>query len=73
MTPPRYRPNTHRANERKFGFSFPENKCGSCYKCAMEFLIMERLGVVPTNQPYIDKCKDLLAEKYVGPMNQSER
>ena len=34
---------------------------------------MERLGVVPTNQPYIDKCKDLLAEKYVGPMNQSER
>lgn len=54
ITPNYRRPHVKKANLRKFGI---DNKgCGSCYKCAIEFLFKEEKGMIAQNHDYHKHC-----------------
>lgn len=40
LLPDRYRPRVKAANERKHNITLMPNRCGSCWKCAQEYLIL---------------------------------
>ena len=64
---PSYRkPNVVRAN-MKFGNVLLPNRCGSCYKCALEYYLAYKSNVlsVEYSQEYLSKCKRILAQKNV--------
>jgi 7-cyano-7-deazaguanine synthase in queuosine biosynthesis len=55
------RPNIQKANLKNFGIE--GQGCGSCYKCAMEYLFKAEKGMVAENKPYQEHCKKIL-KKY---------
>lgn len=55
------RPNIQKANLKKFGIE--GQGCGSCYKCAMEYLFKAEKGIVAENKAYQEHCKNIL-KKY---------
>lgn len=69
MLPARYKPSTRRANERKFGPLLP-GRCGSCYKCAQEILVLEAAGWRICGDAQRAHCVDMLrkaAPMFHGP------
>lgn len=57
MLPLRYKPTTRRANERKFGAALLlPGRCGSCYKCAAEYLHLASFGMLPKHAGYAAHC-----------------
>lgn len=50
MTPARFRGVHHNRNRAKYGEAIRRNRCGSCYKCAQELLILDGLGTAPISQ-----------------------
>lgn len=52
------RPRLKALNEKKFDIKL--KKCGSCYKCAMEYIFKIDHDLAPKNEAYYQKCKDIL-------------
>ena len=50
VAPFRFRKNWKRMNEEKYKAELLPGRCGSCYKCAIEYLHLEALGVVKPNR-----------------------
>jgi len=70
MTPVRYRRMHHQRNRDRYGASIMENRCGSCYKCAQEILILQGLGALPPHPKLKNHAIDVLvrnATKLIGP------
>lgn len=61
VSPLRYRGHLHELNKEKFGDVVWDGRCGSCYKCAMEYILLEMAGAVKTNEAYLEHCWDVLA------------
>lgn len=58
---PDYRkPNLRKNNIKKFEIDLFENRCGSCWKCAMEYIYFYHKNKVKKNTDYYNKC----LEKY---------
>lgn len=61
VSPHRFRTHLHNSNEQKYGVTLMPGRCGSCYKCAMEYLLMADAGLVEANRGYTEHCWDILA------------
>ena len=60
MTPLRYKKNIVNTNIKKYGVSLLPNRCGSCYKCCQEALILSELGVVKYDSSFLSHCNDIV-------------
>lgn len=57
ILPPFRRPNPRKANIRKFGQDvLLPGQCGSCYKCACEYVYFARMGALPMHTDYYNLC-----------------
>lgn len=63
ITPDYRKPMIHRHNAAKYGSDcVPEDHCGSCYKCADEYLFRRQFGMVRHNTAYVQKCMEVKAK-----------
>lgn len=60
MTPLRYKQNIIKTNERKYNVSLLPNRCGSCYKCCQEALILSEMGAVQYDSGFISHCNEII-------------
>ena len=69
VTPDYRKPNIYRANVRRYGEGLIlPNRCGTCYKCAEEYVQRVRLGLVRCNQDYYIKSihgRDAFKKNYI--------
>lgn len=69
VTPDYRKPNIYRANVRRYGEGLIlQNRCGTCYKCAEEYVQRVRLGLVRCNQDYYIKSirgRDAFKKNYI--------
>ena len=56
----RYREYTRKNNEIKYGIKIPEHKCGSCWKCCLEYCIFCDKGVYEYNEEFYKHCLSVL-------------
>lgn len=63
ITPDYRKPMIHRHNAEKYGSDcVPDDHCGSCYKCADEYLFRRQFGLVRHNAAYVQKCMEVKAK-----------
>lgn len=60
MTPLRYKKNIIETNKKKYGITLLPNRCGSCYKCCQEALILSELGVLNYDVGFLSHCNDIV-------------
>lgn len=58
--PLRFKEHRKKEKEEKFGIKLLPDRCGTCYKCANEAVILNLLGVVDYPDDYIDYCKGVM-------------
>lgn len=56
----RFRQYNHDNNEKKFGIKLLPNRCGSCWKCATEYIYMADHDVLEFNEDYYEHCIKVL-------------
>lgn len=64
ISPHRFVEHWRQGNERKYGVQLPAGRCGSCYKCAMEWLNWRALGGAQANAGYLRHCLDVLRRQW---------
>lgn len=62
VSPLRFREHLHEINRKKYGIELMKGRCGSCYKCAMEYLILAEAGAIPKNSAFENHCWETLAQ-----------
>jgi hypothetical protein len=62
MTGVRFRGSLRTRNMAKHGVDLMPNRCGSCYKCALEFLTLGLAGMGQRSQGYEAHCADILTD-----------
>lgn len=60
MTPLRYKQNLIKNNERKYGIKLITNRCGSCHKCAIEAIVLSKMGVIEYSDQFLKHCEEVL-------------
>lgn len=60
MTPIRYRGKLHKDNQKKYGVSLLPERCGSCYKCCLEWLHLMAWDKADKNDGFARHCVDIL-------------
>lgn len=60
MMPLRYRDNIIKANERKYDIKLLPNNCGSCDKCCLINIMLQKIGYVNYPDSFIQHCWDVL-------------
>jgi hypothetical protein len=51
------RPMIRKANIKNFGSNvLLSNRCGTCWKCSLEYLVLSVKGMLPFNEAYAEKC-----------------
>jgi 7-cyano-7-deazaguanine synthase in queuosine biosynthesis len=63
LTPYRYRNHLKETNENKYGIKLLDNRCGSCWKCCMEYIVWCDLGLVEYNKEFYKHCLDIFINK----------
>lgn len=61
VSPLRFRQSLHERNEQKYGLHLMHARCGSCYKCAMKYILLVETGRIPKNAKFYDHAWDTLA------------
>lgn len=61
ISPHRFKGKLHNGNIEKYGVELLDGRCGSCFKCCMEWLLMRKMGAVRQNAAYEAHCWDVLA------------
>lgn len=61
ITPHRFNNSLHKHNEEKYGVHLLDGRCGSCFKCCMEGILLAELGYYDRNSEFIKHCWDILA------------
>lgn len=59
----RYRNYLHDVNNKKYGINLLENRCGSCWKCAIEYVYFADKGIFEFNAKYYKHCLKILQKK----------
>lgn len=62
IQPYRFRQRVRQANESKYGVSLRAEMCGTCYKCATEYIHRVLLGLVVPVPAYVARCVSILQE-----------
>lgn len=60
MATTRFRASLHQRNRAKYGIDLMPGRCGSCYKCASEYLHLALTGRVAINEGFARHCCDVL-------------
>lgn len=63
VLPHRFRAMTKRMNEKKYGIKLLENRCGSCWKCCMEYIYYAESNIVKYDVDFYKHCLDVLVKK----------
>lgn len=61
ITPHRFNNSLHKHNEEKYGIHLLDGRCGSCFKCCMEGILLSELGYYDKDSEFIKHCWDILA------------
>ena len=56
----RFREHNHKINCNKYGINLLPERCGSCWKCAVEYIYMTDHDVLEYNEGYYKHCIDVL-------------
>jgi hypothetical protein len=62
ILPYRFQLTRKQTNEYKFGIKLPDNRCGSCWKCCMEYIYYADHGVYEYHHDYYLHCLVVLAK-----------
>ncbi len=62
VSPMRFREHLHDINEKKYGVRLMRGRCGSCYKCAMEYLLLVEAGLFKSDKAFEAHCWETLAK-----------
>lgn len=76
MMPLRYKGSLAKANEKKFGIRLMPGRCGSCYKCASEYLHLTLAGLLKNSPSFAEHCVDVMVKAMptiYGPGRYSRR
>ena len=57
-----YQNSLNATNRKKYGVDLMIGRCGSCWKCCLEYLHLTALGIVKPNVKYIDHCWSRLSK-----------
>jgi hypothetical protein len=60
VSPYRFRGGWRKGNMEKYGVPLWPGRCGSCYKCAVEYLHMVAFGKLKLNSKFAQHCWDVL-------------
>ena len=58
--PYRYRKYLHKKNAEHYGIQVPENRCGSCWKCCLEYIVYCDNDIYEYNEEYYKHCISIL-------------
>ena len=61
VQPLRFRDHLHKVNIERYGVDLMPGRCGSCFKCAMEWLLLADAGLIEHDAAYELHCWDVLA------------
>ena len=60
MSPFRFRATWKKTNEKKYDVQLLDSRCGSCYKCAIEYIHLASLGYCVKNEEFTKHCWEIL-------------
>jgi 7-cyano-7-deazaguanine synthase in queuosine biosynthesis len=60
MATPRFRPSLKKRNQEKYKLELMPERCGSCYKCALEWLHLSLTGRASWHAEYAEHCVAVL-------------
>ncbi len=63
MTQFRFKKMRKIANEKKYKVKLLPGRCGSCWKCCVEYVILDAMGKVKKNNAFLKKCWDFIHSK----------
>lgn len=66
ISPFRFRASLHATNESKYNIRLMPGRCGSCYKCSMEYILLVEEGLISKNEAYYRHCWDILADSKIA-------
>lgn len=66
----RYRSNWRKHIIDKYDTPILDGRCGMCYKCATEYIILADIGYYPKNPKYVKKCIDVMRRNASAVSNQ---
>lgn len=61
ISPHRFNKQLHDYNNNKYNIQLLDDRCGSCYKCCMEAILLSELGYYD-NKDFVQHCWDILAK-----------
>lgn len=61
ISPHRFRAHLHKQNIEKYGVQLMPGRCGSCFKCAMEYLLLAEMGKIKKNERFAEHSWTILA------------
>ena len=56
----RFRQWNHDNNEKKYGIKLLDNRCGSCWKCCVEYIYLADHDLLEYDEPYYIHCLDVI-------------
>lgn len=60
ISPQRFREKLHKINKKKYKLELWQGRCGSCYKCSIEYILLVETKHVLKNSKFYDHCWDIL-------------
>ena len=62
VSPFRFRDSLHKKNVEKYGIKLMRGRCGSCYKCAMEYILLVESGRIKKDTAFYNHSWEVLAK-----------
>lgn len=62
ISPFRFRDSLHKGNESKYKIKLMQGRCGSCYKCAMEYILLVETGRLKKDTAFYNHSWEVLAK-----------
>lgn len=64
MSPKRFKGQLIKTNESKYNIKLYPYRCGSCYKCAIEYIYLVNNNLIEPNKEFYKHCLDIFKRKY---------
>ena len=69
MSPHRYREYWKKQNEQRYSIILPQNRCGTCWKCALEYIYYVDHNVWQYNEEFYKHCLEMLLRNSIKEHN----
>lgn len=63
LSPQRFKKKLHDFNQEKYNINLLNNRCGSCWKCSVEYIYLVDKGFIEPNDEFYIHCLDVLKKK----------